>query len=56
MTEGLCARLAKTLPDPVGIVATGGFAESLARVTQCFTMVRPDLLLEGLRLLYKEQA
>jgi len=55
MTEGLCARLAKTLPGPVEIVATGGFSQSLARVTSCFTLVRPDLLLEGLRLLYKEQ-
>lgn len=56
MTEGLCARLSKTLPGPVEIVATGGFAQSLARVTRCFTMVRPDLLLEGLRLLYAEYA
>ncbi len=56
MTEGLCKRLAKTLPGPVEIVATGGFAQSLARVTTCFTMVRPDLLLEGLRLLYREQS
>jgi len=46
--------LAKTLPGPVEVVATGGFAESLSRVTRCFTMVRPDLLLEGLRLLYRE--
>ena len=55
MTEGLCHRLTKTLPGPVEIVATGGFSRSLARVTACFTLVRPDLLLEGLRLLYKEQ-
>lgn len=56
MTEGLCDRLEKTLPGPVKVVATGGFAESLSRVTRCFTMVRPDLLLEGLRLLYREHA
>lgn len=56
MTEGLVARLAKTMPGPVKTVATGGFAQSLSRVTTCFTMVRPDLLLEGLRLLYAEQA
>lgn len=54
MTEGLCARLAARLPGPVEVVATGGFANSLARVTQCFTLVRPDLLLEGLRRLYME--
>lgn len=56
MTEGLCARLAKTLPGPVHSIATGGFAQSLSRVTTCFDMVRPDLLLEGLRILYLEQA
>lgn len=56
MTEGLCARLAKTLPGPLEVIATGGFAASLARVTSCFTHIRPDLLLEGLRILYREQA
>lgn len=56
MTEGLCARLAATLPGPVHCIATGGFARSLSRVTSCFTMVRPDLLLEGLRLLYRDGA
>lgn len=54
MTEGLCARLSKSLPGPVEVVATGGFSQGLGRMTRCFTMVRPDLLLEGLRLLYKE--
>jgi type III pantothenate kinase len=55
MTECIYARLAKLLPGPVEFVATGGFARSLSRVTTCFTMVCPDLLLEGLRLLYAEQ-
>ncbi len=52
MTEGLCRRLADTLEGPVGTIATGGFAGSLARVAPYFDSVRPDLLLEGLRLLY----
>ncbi len=52
MTEGLAARMAKNLPGPVSVVATGGFARGIARVTDCFTLVRPDLLLEGLRLLH----
>lgn len=55
MTEGLCARLAQTLPGPVRVIGTGGFAQSLARVATCFDLVRPDLLLEGLRLLYAER-
>ena len=55
MTEGLCARLAQKLPAPVRVIGTGGFAESIARVATCFDEVRPDLLLEGLRLLYLKQ-
>lgn len=56
MTEGLTARLAKDLRPPVRVVGTGGFAAALARVTGCFDEVKPDLLLEGLRLLYSERA
>lgn len=52
MTEGLCTRLTADLPQPAGVVATGGFAEDVARVGACFDMVRPDLILEGLRLLW----
>lgn len=56
MTEGLCARLSSMLQGPVAVMATGGFAKSLAGIVTCFTVVRPDLLLEGLRLLYYEQS
>ncbi len=56
MTEGLCARLAEGLPGPVTIIGTGGFAADLARVARCFDAVRPNLLMEGLRLLYEEHA
>ncbi|MDR2504101.1 MAG: type III pantothenate kinase [Deltaproteobacteria bacterium] len=52
MTEGLCARLSKGLSQPCFVLATGGFAPALSKVTSCFDVVRPDLLLEGLRLLY----
>ena len=52
MTEGLYARLTKTLEGPVAFVATGGFAPDVARVVDCFDLVRPDLVLEGLRLLW----
>ena len=54
MVEGLTARLARPLPAPVKIIATGGFAADLDRVTQCFDHVLPDLLLDGLRQLYVE--
>ena len=56
MTEGLVARLGKSLEGPVTVVGTGGFAQSLSRVTDCFDAVRPDLLLDGLRLLYAEHS
>jgi len=54
MTEGLIERLSGTLQEPISVVGTGGFAPSIAAVTDCFHAVRPDLLLEGLSLLYKE--
>lgn len=52
MSEGLCRRLAEGMAKPNFVLATGGFAQSLAAITDCFDAVRPDLLLEGLRLLY----
>ena len=54
MTEGLTARLGEDLQHPVTVVGTGGFAAALAEVANCFHAVRPDLLLEGLRLLYSD--
>ncbi|MDR2825477.1 MAG: type III pantothenate kinase [Deltaproteobacteria bacterium] len=55
MTEGLCNRLSKKLKAPCFILGTGGFAGSIARVSKCFNAVKPDLLLEGLRILYMQQ-
>jgi type III pantothenate kinase len=54
MTEGLCRRLKEQLPSPTEVVATGGFAPDLARVCPAFDHVRPDLILEGLRLAWLE--
>jgi type III pantothenate kinase len=55
MAEGLTARLRQTLPEPVFVVGTGGLVQTLAKVTNCFDAVRPDLLLDGLRLLRAEE-
>lgn len=55
MTEGLSTQLARTMQGPTVLVGTGGFAAALAEITPCFDAVKPDLLLEGLRLLYQEQ-
>lgn len=54
MTEGLCARLAQGMPGPVKVIATGGFAKDLSRITSCVNEVRTDLILDGLKLLYEE--
>jgi type III pantothenate kinase len=54
LAEGLLARLTARLPGPVAVVATGGFAEALGPVCPALSAVRPDLLLEGLRLLCEE--
>lgn len=55
MTEGLLERLATGMKKPVVAIGTGGFAAALAEVTACFTEIRTDLLMEGLRLLYFER-
>ena len=54
MTEGLCARLARDLPENRIILATGGFARAVARVTTVIDAVHPDLILEGLRRIHQE--
>ncbi len=52
MAEGLCRRLKNRLQEPVGVIATGGFASAVAGVSECFDLVRGDLVLEGLRVLW----
>jgi len=56
MVEGLAARLAATLgaaPGEVRVIATGGFATSIARLCPAIDEVREDLLLDGLFLAWK---
>ncbi|MDO5483600.1 MAG: type III pantothenate kinase [Desulfovibrionaceae bacterium] len=55
MVEGLSSRLVRQMPGPVKILATGGFAQTIARVSPVFDQVLPSLLLEGLRSLYYEE-
>ena len=54
MVEGLVARLRPQLPGTTRILATGGFAQSIARLSPVFDEVLPSLLLEGLRRLFYE--
>ncbi len=52
LVEGITTRLSKQLPSDVKIIATGGFAKDIAKRTNCFYKVIPDLILDGLRQLY----
>jgi type III pantothenate kinase len=56
MAEGLATRLGKGMAGPVTVVGTGGFASAVSKVCPIFDAVRPDLLLEGLKILYQEAA
>ncbi len=50
MTDGLCQKLEEQLPKPLTILATGGYAEDLAKLSNKINKVHQDLILEGLRL------
>ena len=54
MTEGLCERLRAQLPGPVFVVGTGGIAQELSGICRAFDAIRPDLIPEGLRLVWNE--
>jgi len=50
MTESIIRRFRAELPGPPEVIATGGQAEIIARLTDCFTDIDPWLNLEGLRI------
>ncbi len=52
LVEGLVARIQKELGEKAMVVATGGYAEMIARETTVIDKVNPDLTLIGLRLVY----
>jgi len=54
MVEGICARLKPFLPEGSLVVGAGGLAQVVARATPAIDVLRPDLLLEGLRLAHEE--
>lgn len=55
LVEGLVARLRAEIPqgERARVIAHGGLAESMARVTPTIEVVNPNLILEGLRLAYQ---
>ena len=52
LIEGMVARIQKELGEKATVVATGGYAELIARETTVIDEVNPDLTLIGLRLIY----
>jgi type III pantothenate kinase len=53
LIEGIVARIQQELGGKAKVVATGGYAELIARETAVFDTVAPDLTLIGLRLIYQ---
>jgi type III pantothenate kinase len=52
LIEGIIARIQRELGDKAKVVATGGWAETIARETTLIEAVNPDLTLIGLRIIY----
>jgi type III pantothenate kinase len=55
LLEGMVARFKKELGGTARVIATGGWAELLARETRVFDVVDENLTLAGLRLLHEMQ-
>ncbi len=55
LVDGLVAKLSAQLKGPVKVVGTGGFAQSIARIAPSLHEVTPDLLLQGLKILYTQR-
>jgi type III pantothenate kinase len=52
LIEGIIARIQKELGEKAKVVATGGYAELIAKETSVIDVVNADLTLIGLRLVY----
>ncbi len=52
LIEGIIARIEQELGEKAKVVATGGYAELIAKETSVIDTINPDLTLIGLRLIY----
>jgi len=52
LVEGIVARIQQELGEKAKVVATGGYAELIAKETKVIDLVNPNLTLMGLRLIY----
>ncbi len=54
MVDGLCEKLKNFLSGDITVVATGGFAKKIMPVCKSIQQIRPDLLLKGLLMAWKD--
>ncbi len=52
LVDGIVARMKKEFADDARVIATGGLAELIASEAASVNEIRPNLTLEGLRMLY----
>ncbi len=55
MTEGLLKKLSEQFKKEAFVIATGGFATTIAKHTKCVDKVEQNLILLGLAFLYKQK-
>jgi len=53
LVEGIVARIQRELDEKAKVVATGGYAEIIARESKIFDIVNPDITLIGLKLIHQ---
>ena len=53
LVDGIVERMKKELASDASVVATGGLAELVSPETRSIQEIKPQLTLEGLRLLYE---
>ena len=52
MVEGIVSRIQKEMTEEAKVIATGGYAELIAKETDVISVVNPNLTLIGLRLIH----
>lgn len=53
MIEGITSRIKEEAGIPMQVIATGGLAPLFAKATPVINALEPDLIIEGLRLIYE---
>lgn len=56
LIEGITSRIKEEAGTPMKVIATGGLAPLFAKATPAIDALEPDLIIEGLRLIYERNA